>query len=199
MFVLWPGASELDRLGSTPVSPTNSLAVVNRMSADDRGLLQRFVAEAATEVSQILGAAPRLVHSNLFGLDAQGQLGLAPAVSHNMTNPDEATLRLEVGLGSTGLAFSTGKLNIAVLKDGTWGDADIAADQLAKIDPRLRWIISWPVLSEPHRTPIFVLNVDGLYGPPDINQLQVAAALVAYYAQLVALIAARSAKTSEEQ
>jgi hypothetical protein len=191
--------SELARLGAVSMDPTHSLARLDEMTIEDRSLIGRIVAQAATEVAQLLEAPPMKVRSNLFGLDGDGKLAMATPVAHNMTRGQETELRLEVGLGSTGLAFSTGQVNIAVLKAGSWGDAEIPTAELAKIDPDLRWIISWPVLSGAPSTPMFVLNVDGLYGPPDVQKLETAAVRMATYAQMIAVAVARSVTATEEQ
>ncbi len=84
---------------------------------------------------------------------------------HHMDSPAERTIRMEIGRGSTGNAWARQRANLVVWKDG-WGEDDIGNDEeLKKVDPNLRWIISVPIFAG--KEPALVLNIDGLEETPN--------------------------------
>ncbi len=149
------------------------------------------------EASQVLGVALENVRSNIFGLTSSGELRIVGGLDDNMTKPDERTIVLRPGEGSTGIAYQTKEPNIAVLKVD-WGDAAVSGTELAKLDKRLRWILSTPVRNVAEAPPICVLNVDG-FDDLTADELKHLVGRMATWATFVGLqFAAVSTRTTKE-
>lgn len=134
--------------------------LANRLDAKEREHLLDVLRRVRVEVSQFLGVALENVRSNIFGLTSSGELRIVNGLDDNMTKPEERTIVLRPGEGSTGIAYQAREPNIAVVKED-WGRAAVSGTELAKLDPRLRWILSIPVLNVAEAPPICVLGVDG--------------------------------------
>lgn len=108
-----------------------------------------------------------------------------------MNRVEELTISMPVGYGSAGICFDTGKPNIAVFREN-WGSAVIAAPELSKVHPDLRWIVSVPVLitTGAGAKPFWVLNVDGLNERKTETQLQPVVPNLFKWSQLISLILA---------
>jgi pimeloyl-ACP methyl ester carboxylesterase len=123
--------------------------------------MQQLVQRVAPQ----LGLNARQLRANLFALQG-GCLRLVPGAHANMLHAPELDLSIEVGHGSTGSAFHTGKPSWAVKGDGRWRHGHLPEDELAKIHPQLSWVVSLPVLSASFDTVLAVVNVDGLDAVP---------------------------------
>lgn len=124
---------------------------------------------AATDVASVVRMPPTNVRTNLFALSpGTNKLRMVKDLWHNMNDPKERTIEVEIGRGSTGLAWNSRDLNKAVWKDG-WGKSDLrSATELRKVNSELRWILSVPIFSSKGPETTLVLNVDGLSRtPPD--------------------------------
>lgn len=129
------------------------------LDAKERQHLLEVLRRVRAEASQFLGVSLDNVRSNVFGLTS-GELRIVNGLDDNMTKPEERTIVLQPGVGSTGITYQTREPNIAVLKED-WGRAAVSGSELEKLDARLRWILSIPVLNAADAPPICVLNVDG--------------------------------------
>lgn len=159
-FSRYRGENEaVAQLGKVTVE-SDVFDLATRLGARERQNLLEVLRHVRVEASQSLGVALDNVRSNVFGLTSSGELRIVNGLDDNMTKPEERTLVLRPGLGSTGIAYQTREPNIAVLKED-WGRAAISGSDLAKLDGRLRWIVSIPVLNVADAPPICVLNVDG--------------------------------------
>lgn len=134
--------------------------LANRLDAQERAHLLDVLRRVRVDAAQLLNVDVENVRSNIFGLASSSDLQIVAGLDDNMTKPEERTISLRPGEGSTGIAFLTKEPNIAVLKED-WGRAAVPGTELAKLDPRLRWILSIPVLNVDEAPPICVLNVDG--------------------------------------
>ncbi len=122
---------------------------------------------AATDVASVVRMSPTNVRTNLFALSpGTNKLRMVKDLWHNMNDPKERTIEVEIGRGSTGLAWNSRDLNKAVWKDG-WGKSDLrSATELRKVNSELRWILSVPIFGSKGPETTLVLNVDGLSRTP---------------------------------
>lgn len=148
--------------------------VAQRLTDKQRKDLKTVLQKAAEEVAVSLQISPELVRANIFAPYEDEKMRIVPQLTYNMNRPEELTLNIPAGYGSTGRCFRSGKPNIAILREG-WGDAAIADEELRKIHPDLQWIISVPVKGIPDTVrPIWVMNIDGLKEKRNERQLQAA-------------------------
>lgn len=143
---------------TTPDSAPKTPLLASNQKQDIKIVLRK----AAEEVADVLKIAPKLLRANLFAPDEHERMRIVPGLSHNMHSPEELTISIPVGYGSTGRCFRSGKPNIAVFRED-WGAARLADEELRKLDPDLRWIISVPVNGATDEAqPICVMNIDCL-------------------------------------
>jgi pimeloyl-ACP methyl ester carboxylesterase len=121
------------------------------------------------EAAIILGESAARVRVNLFA-PMDGALRIVPGATDNMKYAPEFDLKIEVNHGATGTAFSTASPCIVIKRGETWTGNTLPGDELEKINPALRWVISLPVKSEARSSVVGVVNVDGLDNVPDILQ-----------------------------
>jgi hypothetical protein len=124
---------------------------------------------AADDTAKLLGIAPALVRSNVFG-ENSGRLRIVDGLTYNMHKEDELSISMPIGYGSTGRCFKSCGANIARFLGG-WGQDDIEEDELRKAHLDLRWIISVPIMGS-QNMPVGVLNVDGLKEVPELSRLE---------------------------
>lgn len=117
------------------------------------------------EAAAILGEPPDRIRVNLFA-PIDGALRIVPGAVDNMNYVPELDLRIELGHGATGTSFASGNSCIVVKRGATWPGGHLPGDELKKINPALRWVISLPVKSEARGKIIGVVNVDGLDNLP---------------------------------
>lgn len=188
LFFAW---MHRERLRVTPPVTSNggdTLTLAESLDEQARTHIQTALARAATESAQLLGVDHLSVRSNLFGIGSDRTLTIIDGFTYHMDRPEELTLTLEVGQGSTGRAYVTARPNIAILRSD-WGEAAIPDEKLRKIHPDLRWIVSIPVFAGgPEPRPVWILNVDGLRETPVLTALQEVVGGMVFYAQLVSLL-----------
>lgn len=132
------------------------------LAANQTQDIKTVLRKASEEVADVLKIAPKLLRANLFAPDEHERMRIVPGLSHNMHSADELSISIPVGYGSTGRCFRSGKPNIAVFRED-WGAARLADEELRKLDPDLRWIISVPVSGATDEAqPICVMNIDCL-------------------------------------
>ena len=143
---------------------------------------------AAMAVADTLELSSDLVRANLFGRADTRCLRMIRELTFQMTHEPEYTIELPVGYGSTGRCFKTGQDNIALLEND-WGPDFIEDEQLQKVQPELKWIISVPVLGpgDPPE-PIWVLNIDGLKEKREAESLGGALSEMYKYSNLISLM-----------
>ncbi|MGZ4688970.1 MAG: hypothetical protein ACXVKA_15295 [Acidimicrobiia bacterium] len=162
-----------DRRGSSQKSQANldPDRFVDSLTGEQRLILELALKGAVDDVANTVGMKPDLVRSNLFArIPKTERLRMVKGAHHHMNDPRECTLEMDIGTGASGRAFGTGEVVRAIWKEG-WGQNDIGEDeQLAKLNPGLRWILSVPVRDTEMR-PALVLSVDGLNQTPTTTKL----------------------------
>lgn len=164
---------------NVPFDTCSLAALLTKPEALEMGHVMRGI---VIDVSNSVGVSSNQVRSNLFGRSHDGRLRMITDFCHNMNRPEELTLSMEIGQGSNGRAYLTGRANFARLRED-WGKDAIDDEELRKAHPDLKWIISMPICASPGGTPIWILNVDGLEGEPSDDQLMQAMAHMTYWCQ----------------
>jgi len=123
------------------------------------------------EAAIILGETAVRIRANLFA-PMDGALRIVPGATDNMKYAPEFDLKIEENHGATGTAFTTGSPCIVVKRGNSWTGNTLPGDELEKINPALKWVISLPVKSEARSAVVGVVNVDGLDNLPAILQDQ---------------------------
>lgn len=191
---IWSIARETDRVRSgTAVDVNDTVSLVASLPEAACHDISRALAEAAAEAAAVLHVPVDLVRANLFGISRDHKLSILDGLTHHMDQAEELGLVLELGQGSTGVAFTTGRPNIAVLR-ADWGAASIPDSLLSKVHPDLRWIVSVPVFADASGKPMWIFNVDGLRESADIAGLQAVLSRLVFYAQMIALIVAKATR-----
>jgi hypothetical protein len=160
-----------------PVLPDDLL---EKVTAEMQALRQR----AAT----ILQMPVNRLRVNLFA-PMDGALRIVPGATDNMDYAPEFELSIAENHGATGTAFSSGTACIVVKRGETWTGNTLPGDELAKINPALRWVVSLPLKSEARSTVVGVINVDGLDNIPalfqDIDSKDFKAAVMALHLGII--------------
>ena len=147
------------RFLSYPMLPSDLLSKV-------RTELQAFRLEAA----KLLEMEANLVRINLFA-PIDGALRIVPGATDNMTWAPEFDLRIEPEHGATGTAFARGDSAIVVRTGQDWSGNTLPGDELAKIHPDLKWVVSLPMKSTARENAVVAcVNVDGLTKVPQLLQ-----------------------------
>jgi hypothetical protein len=170
--------------GTTKVTESTPMAVLHALPMKRKRQLQTILEASAAEAARVLEVAPAHVRANLFALDSDGRIRIVPEYSHNMTRPEELSIAFAPNEGVAGAALQDGKPTYAVYEPN-WGRYAIPGDELAKADPRLRWIISFPIRDS--GGPKWVLNIDGLDDDVSPTGLRLAVAELANWYGLAAL------------
>ena len=142
------------------------------VAAGDRRPFVEIMDLGAQAVSSLLEIDPRLVRANVFVRDENRQLSIPAGLHHHMDDSKELTLSIAEGTGCTGIAFKERKQVIAILIDD-WKEHRLPEGELAKVNPRLRWIISTPIPDPDVAGGVLgVFNVDGLEVRKERDELQ---------------------------
>jgi hypothetical protein len=166
----------------------NTIVLANQLNKEQKDGVCKILKEVVLEVAKVLNLSSNLVRSNLFGKDEHNSLRMIRDLTFQMDRFAELTISMPVGYGSTGRCFSTCQSNIAVLAND-WGKDVIEDEELKKVHPDLKWIISIPVLGGNEMTkPIWVLNVDGLQERKHPDELRSALSQMFKYSKLISLI-----------
>lgn len=178
-------------ISTRPVG-TGKPSIWSQLADDQRKDMLNCLRGAASEISEDLHLPPRDVRANLFELMSsdKDRLKILPDMTVNMGNrPQELTVSMPVGQGSSGRAYSLKAPNIATFSDG-WGESAIAdGEELRKVDRDLRWIISVPVFGEDRSAaPLMIMNVDGLHAARTESQLRQALTHLYNYSEQISEI-----------
>lgn len=191
---IWWIARESGRVrGRTVVDMNDTVGLVASLPDAACHNIRRALVEAAAEAASVLQVPVDLVRANVFGISRDHKLSILKGLTHHMDQAEELGLVLELGQGSTGVAFTTGRPNIAVLRSD-WGAASIPDSLLSKVHLELRWIVSVPVFADESGKPMWIFNVDGLRQPADVAALQAVVNRLVFYAQMIALIVAKATR-----
>jgi pimeloyl-ACP methyl ester carboxylesterase len=114
------------------------------VSDEERRKLTDTLDVACQTVAHRLGLQPQLVRANIFVPDEAGTLRIPEGMTHNMPDPGERTVVITPGTGCTGIAFKERTPTIAIMQQN-WGQHTLPGTELAKIDRRLKWIVSTPI------------------------------------------------------
>lgn len=165
-----------------------TLQLFSRLNKSQREYVRRALAEAAREVAETVFAPSGVIRANVFALDTDGRMKMADGLTFNMNRPEELTVSMPVGYGSTGRCFQSAKPNLAIFQRG-WGKDSIEDPELQKVHPDLQWIISVPILGRSSdRKAIGVLNVDGLHERRPQDQLQNALRALFLWSETISLL-----------
>lgn len=176
---------------------SNTLDLAKRLPDEKKQEIRKILRGAALNLARKLSLPEELVRANIFGVDEHHMMRMISEFTHNMNRPQELTVTIPVGYGSTGIAFKSEKPHIAVFtKD--WGKSVIEDGELKKVHPDLRWIISVPVLlvTEGDETkPVWTLNVDGLSEKKTREELDDHWPDLLFYSSLISLIISDTLRT----
>lgn len=143
-----------------------------RLGNEHIGRFRELLDVVRDGVANELGIAIENLRANVMLPSADSRhlyipLGLAsPEESFYVNDEGEKELEIEilVPTGCAGTAFKARKITTAVFV-ANWGQFGIAVDQLRRVDPDLRWIVSTPVPDPFDRASfgiVGILNVDCL-------------------------------------
>ena len=166
----------------------NTVQLADNLNTNQKKEIKEALQHAVRDVAETLDVDPNLLRSNLFGKDDQNNMRMILDLTYNMKWRDEYTVSIPVGYGSTGRCFSAGKPNIAILRED-WGKDMLKDEELKKVHPDLKWIISVPVrIGEGKTPPIWVMNVDGLKASANEEKLQKALGKLFIWSKFISLI-----------
>lgn len=182
LLILVPGRKDRPRMSA-------SIRLEELLSDEQHDAVCAAVAGGAEQTATSLGVEPHLIRGNIFGSTTGGLLKIIPGLSHNMQYPKEYTMRMCVNEGSTGHAWHRRRPNIAVRPLEEDGLDILPPNQMARVEPRLQWIISVPVFTADDATkPTWVFNVDGLEVPKTLEQLELAVGALLRWAEQIARV-----------
>lgn len=141
-----------------------------RLSGETFERLQAHLQFFRMEAARILRHPADKVRVNLFA-PTDGSLLIVPGMHDNMTYAPELGIRIETEHGGTGSAFVSNS-PVVVLRSGSQWTHNLPEKQLEKVDPRLCWIVSFPIKSKDRDIMIGVVNVDGLDSTPPVLLLK---------------------------
>lgn len=173
----------------TPEIPLHgdTIALAKELDPSDKVLMADAVKRAAKASAAVLEVPEALVRANVFGLGPDGVLRQIPEFGYHMDRKEELTVKMVVGEGSSGRAFSTRRPNIALFEKD-WGSNAIADEELRKVHPDLRWIVSMPVLFGSPARPVWVLNVDGIEEAQDTEALTKVVQQLYQWSRIISLV-----------
>lgn len=166
----------------------DTLSIVDRLSENQKRDILGALRGAVEDVADALRIRLEFVRANLFGEDNHDRMKMFREFTFNMNREEELAISMPVGYGSTGRCFQSGKPNIAVFRED-WGKDVIEDEELLKVHPDLRWIISVPILARGDGVqPFWVLNVDGLNERRREDELRGALSRLFSWSQYISLV-----------
>jgi hypothetical protein len=159
--------------------------LTDRLDVNAQRAVQRVIREAARATARTVDLPEKLVRSNVFAVTSRNTLRIVPTLTHGMSGGSESSLEVPIGVGSNGRAFASRMPNIATSR-GKWREDRMPPGELAKLDERLKWVVSIPVFrGESRAEPAWVLNVDGLERALTAAALRPAVGELLKYAELL--------------
>jgi hypothetical protein len=183
---------QIRNIGSIKYNMTgNTLKLANQLAPVQKAQIRDSLRLAVYDAAEALEIDAKLLRSNLFGKDEQNNMRMILDFTFNMNWREEYTISMPVGYGSTGRCFTNGEPNIAILSED-WGKDSIEDEQLKKIHPDLRWIISMPVyIGDDKSHPFWVMNVDGLKVGLNESRLDVSLKQLFNWSKIISVIASK--------
>jgi hypothetical protein len=183
---------QIRNIGSIKYNMTgNTLKLANQLAPVQKAQIRDSLRLAVYDAAEALEIDAKLLRSNLFGKDEQNNMRMILDFTFNMNWREEYTISMPVGYGSTGRCFTNGEPNIAILRED-WGKDSIEDEQLKKIHPDLRWIISMPVyIGDDKSHPFWVMNVDGLKVGLNESRLDVSLKQLFNWSKIISVIASK--------
>lgn len=140
------------------------------LAPSDAKDIRDILSIATQQTASILNVSLARIRANLF-IPIEGILRIPNGASVNMDDHPDISIQIPIGMGATGRVFTDLKSRdpyIAIF-NGNWGKNTLPKEELNKVHPELKWIMSFP-LTDPVDGRLFgVMNVDGLYDKLDYN------------------------------
>ncbi len=122
------------------------------------------------EAAKLLDVSPDLVRANLF-LPYKGRLHIISYCCVNMLYAPEHELKFGISGGScTAMAFQDVRPRFVERTGVAWSAGGLAPEDLAKVAPALKYVMSFPIRSAKGDRTLGVVNVDGLKSTPPLLQ-----------------------------
>ncbi len=137
-----------------------------RLPDDLLRTLKRKLDALRLVAAKVLRAPADVIRINYFSLD-RGVLKMVPGAFDNMTYAPEFELEIDLGQGSTGKAFTSGKPFFVIKNEAAWSGDQLPSSELHKLHPDLSWILSFPVKCPKRQIVVGVINYDRLGGVPE--------------------------------
>lgn len=117
------------------------------LHASDLKALQNNLSLMVQDMARLLKVNESYLRANIFTQNPAGALSIQSGLQVNMNDPKELAIELSLGEGCTGNAFLKRRTQITRLVNGQWTGACIVGSAArAVVNPRLRWVISTPIL-----------------------------------------------------
>lgn len=117
-----------------------------------------------------LQVSPDLVRANLF-LPYKGKLHIVPSCCVNMLYAPELELQLRLnGKSCTAMAYEDDRPRFVERIGLSWSNGSLTAEDLKKIAPNLKYVLSFPIFSHNGDRTLGVVNIDGLDLTPQLLQ-----------------------------
>lgn len=133
------------------------------LAPPDSKFIRDTLSIATQRVANFLNVPLAHIRANLF-IPFGDVLVIPKGASVNMDGHTDEFIRITKGMGATGNVFKDLKFRdpyIAIF-NGSWGNNTLPADEMKKVHPDLKWIMSFP-LTDPEDGRLFgVMNLDGL-------------------------------------
>ena len=113
------------------------------------------------EAARTFETQKELIRINLFA-PISGALRIVPGATINMTYAPELDVEIEPGHGATGAAFATNNPAFVIKSEKDWGGNLLPGRELAKLHPKLKWVLAYPVYNERRKGVAAVVCIDGL-------------------------------------
>ena len=155
---------------------------------EDRTEIIQCLSVMVQDTARMLRIDERLLRANIFTENQNGKLSIQSGLQVNMTDPNELRLELSLGEGCTGNAFLKRRTEITRFVDGNWtGTAIVGQIARQKINNRLRWVISTPIVDPDLYGPILgTMSIDCLDQEKTQEELEALRELLHSYAENLA-------------
>jgi len=211
LLVLDRRRAQVRALAGTHLSVEAAFSAARDAARVDGEFVQKVLEGAARQVTSEQGVNLSSVRANIFEFDpSENQLRMLFAF-HIAEGDRETGLVFQPGEGATGLASVRGRPVVAVIDDVLDDRRVWSIEDRLRINPRLKWVVSVPVLiptgegpgGEGRSIPVWTLNVDGLE-QRDSSELSNSVPSLVYWAELLSFAIRRQAllsrgKTKKEE
>jgi len=133
------------------------------LAGADMRVISQLLELAAGRTADNLQVPRNSIRANILLPTADDVLKIPEGAHYNMLHASELDINIPIGRGLSGVAFKERK-ELAYLEEAShhWGQYALPRAELAKVDPALAWVLSFP-LADPGNGRVFgVMSVDGL-------------------------------------